>query len=436
MTTFFADFECNQNTTYNQILKRNLLFLSQRACRIRNRDMKTFTLYLLLGFQSAYGQTMTLQEYLKKAAEQNIDLKIDQSRADSISAKAVGLAIPPPMVGLIQMKEQQGTSANGFEISQTIPFPTKLSGDHSARKYEAMSQEENRLSSKKQTLLRAKILYISLWQDQERTELLEQKWNFLQDHIKLSRSTVRSDSFAATHLLKAESDFDFLENDIESSKQNIREKQIQIALFIGADPSSFKAVAIEPVITPLPIITSLEDSHQFRSLNLNLESLKVREFEAKSSWLPDFNFRYKEMGATSMSTRYNESMVGITLPFLFFWEPNSTSKQAHAARLIGEYNLEKQRRSFNSIKMTLLSRAESLKKQIETLNTKLIPRAEKRMRLVHNLAPRDMETLQDHRETMEAFPDLKMKALNLRMQYEESVAELEKFTTDKDLQNE
>lgn len=410
--------------------------MSQRACRIRNRDMKTFTLYLLLGFQSAYGQTMTLQEYLKKAAVQNIDLEIDQSRADSISAKAVGLAIPPPMVGLIQMKEQQGTSANGFEISQTIPFPTKLSGDRSARKYEAMSQEENRLSSKKQTLLRAKILYISLWQDQERTELLEQKWNFLQDHIKLSRSTVRSDSFAATHLLKAESDFDFLENDIESSKQNIREKQIQIALFIGADPSSFKAVAIEPVITPLPIITSLEDSHQFRSLNLNLESLKAREFEAKSSWLPDFNFRYKEMGATSMSTRYNESMVGITLPFLFFWEPNSTSKQAHAARLIGEYNLEKQRRSFNSIKMTLLSRAESLKKQIETLNTKLIPRAEKRMRLVHNLAPRDMETLQDHRETMEAFPDLKMKALNLRMQYEESVAELEKFTTDKDLQNE
>lgn len=411
--------------------------MSQRAYRIRNRVMNILTpLFLLLGFQSAYGQTITLQEYLKKAADQNIDLKIDQSRADSINAKAIGLAIPPPMLGLIQMKEQQGTSANGFEISQTIPFPTKLSGDHSARKYEAMSQEENRLSSKKQTLLRAKILYISLWQDQERTELLEQKRSFLQDHIKLSRSTVRSDSFAATHLLKAESDFDFLENDIESSKQNIREKQIQIALFIGADTSSFKAVATEPEISPLPNITSLEESHQFRSLNLNLESLKAREFEAKSSWLPDFNFRYKEMGATSMSTRYNEFMVGITLPFLFFWEPNSTSKQAHTARLIGEYDLEKQRHSFDSVKITLLSRAESLKKQIETLNTKLIPRAEKRMRLVHNLAPRDMETLQDHRETMEAFPDLKMKALDLRMQYEETVAELEKFTTDKDLQNE
>ena len=150
---------------------------------------KLTTLFLLLGFQSAYAQTITLQEYLKKAADQNIDLKIDQSRADSINAKAIGLAVPPPMLGLIQMKEQQGTSANGFEISQTIPFPTKLASDHSARKYEAKSQEENRLISKKQTLLRAKLLYISLWQDQARTALLEQKRSFLRDHIKLAVSS-------------------------------------------------------------------------------------------------------------------------------------------------------------------------------------------------------------------------------------------------------
>ena len=58
---------------------------------------------------------------------------------------------------------------------------------------------------------------------------------------------------------------------------------------------------------------------------------------------------------------------------------------------------------------------------------KLIPRAEKRMRLVRNQAPRDMETLQDHREIMEAFPDLKLKSLALREQYEEAVSELEKY---------
>lgn len=48
------------------------------------------------------------------------------------------------------------------------------------------------------------------------------------------------------------------------------------------------------------------------------------------------------------------------------------------------------------------------------------------MRLVHNLAPRDMETITDHRETMEAFPNLKMNELDLRQQYEEVISELEK----------
>ena len=49
------------------------------------------------------------------------------------------------------------------------------------------------------------------------------------------------------------------------------------------------------------------------------------------------------------------------------------------------------------------------------------------MALVRNVAPRDMESLQDHRETMEAFPELKLKVLELRGQYEEVVSELVKF---------
>ena len=86
--------------------------------------------------------------------------------------------------------------------------------------------------------------------------------------------------------------------------------------------------------------------------------------------------------------------------------------------MAGEYEFEKQKRILDSDKVILFSRLESLKKQIDNLNNKLIPRAEKRMKLVHNLAPRDMETIQDHRETMETFPDLKLKSLDLRMAYD------------------
>jgi outer membrane protein, heavy metal efflux system len=398
--------------------------------------MKSLLLILIVTSYAvlAQSQELTLEDYLTQVKEQSLDLKIEQAKSDSLDAKSTGLAIPLPMIGYSQMKEQDGSSANGFEINQTIPFPTKLSGDHLARKYEFQSQEESKLNSQKQTLLKAKLSFLLLWQAQERQSLLAEKKEVLQDHIKISRSTARSDSFAAIHLLKAESDLDLLENEIESAKQTVRERRFDMAILTNTDPSLFKFTAVEPKISQIPKVNPIEESHLYKSKLFGLEGLKSKEFEAKSSWLPDFNLRYKEMGATNTSMKYNEVMVGITLPFVFFWEPYSASKQASRERLMGEYNLEKERRSFNLEKIVLISRLESLKKQLDTLNNKLIPRAEKRMKLVHNLAPRDMETLQDHRETMEAFPDLKMKALDFRIDYEKAVADLEKYVSTEDLQ--
>ena len=397
---------------------------------------RVLALILTLSFHVVNAQNLSLEEYLSKVSSANLDLKVNQAKFDSADARSIGLAIPPPMIGFTQLKETDGPTTNGFEISQNIPFPTKLTGDHSSRKYEALAQKENLLSSKNQTLAQAKLLYFSLWYSQEKIALLEEKKSVFQNHIKLSRSTARSDSFSAIHLLKAESELDLLENEIESSQQMMREKQLEAAVFISEDPKTFKITASEPKISEIPQITNTDDSHQLKALKFNVESLKAKEFEAKSSWLPDFNLRYKEMGRTSSMNKSNEVMIGITLPFIFFWEPYSASSQAIKERLMADYEFEKQKRTIDSNKILLLSRAESLKKQIDTLNTKLIPRAEKRMRLVHNLAPRDMETLQDHRETMEAFPELKIKNLDLRMEYEQTISILEKYALEKDTSNE
>ncbi len=390
--------------------------------------MKTILyLFILTACQTIFAETMTLEEYLSKATTENLDLKIDSAKSEAADSKAIGVIIPPPMIGLTQFRESSGSATSGFEISQTIPFPTKLAKDHSARKLEAKMEQENKLGLQSQTRARGKVIYISVWQSQQRLNVLLEKKEVLKDHIKLSKSVARSDSFAAIHVLKAESELDLLENEIESAKQLFHERQIEAALFINADQMHFSLETTEPPLSSLPKINANEETHQLKALEFQLESLKERESEAKSSWFPDLNIRYKEMAATSSSSKYNELMVGITLPFVFFWEPNSASSRASKARLAGEFEFEKQRRLIDSDKTILLSRAESLKRQIDNLKNKLIPRAEKRMKLVHNVAPRDMETIQDHRETMEAFPDLKLKTLELRLDYELAVSNLEKY---------
>jgi hypothetical protein len=122
-------------------------------------------------------------------------------------------------------------------------------------------------------------------------------------------------------------------------------------------------------------------------------------------------------------------MVGATVPFAFFWETNAESGRAAAKRQEGEFLYEKERRRIDSARVTLFERASSLRRQLDQFTNELLPRAEKRMKIVHNLAPRDMETLQDQRETLEAFPDLKLRALDLREQYEKTIMELEKFAS-------
>lgn len=388
-------------------------------------------LFMLLTLMPAYGhadEKISLEQFLRDAQEQNLGLKAEEASALAVKAGSAGIAIPAPMVGLTQMKDQSG-KANNLEFSQSIPFPTKLTSDHNARQYMAEAGKASQSAKERETQAEAKLLYFKLWKAQERSALLREKKSVIEQHLKLSRAATRSDSFLKIHLIKAESDLDLLQNELAQAEQESRERQIEAADFLNRDPNTYRPVAAEFPLAPLPKEETLLRPSQLEVSRLNLEALKSREGEAKSSWLPDFSLRYRKMGGTMMNPRYSEVMVGASLPFIFFWEPNAASGKAAAERQQGEYLFAQASRKVESQRATLLSRATSLKKQIDQFKESLIPRAAKRMGLVHNLAPRDMDTLQDHRETMEAFPELKLKMLDLREQYEEAVAELTKLAS-------
>jgi outer membrane protein TolC len=333
------------------------------------------------------------------------------------------------MVGVTQMRDQSGTS-NGYEVFQTIPFPTKLASDRKARKLEAQAEKEAAHAMQREVIAQARLLFISVWVAQERIKFLKEKRSAIQQHIRLSTASSRSDSSIRIHTLKAESDFDLLENEILEAEQGLKEKQIALAAFAKKDPSQYRPDVQEAPLTEIPTPADLTQSSQLETKRLNVEMLGARESEAKSSWLPDFNLRYRDIGGTPMTAGYKEVMVGATLPFAFFWEPNAKSKSATAEKLKAEAEYHQEKLSIQAKSAALITRAESIKKQLDLIQTKLLPRAEKRMRLVHNLAPRDMESLQAHREGTEEFPELKLKTLDLRMQYEEAVSELLSLTSE------
>lgn len=74
-----------------------------------------------------------------------------------------------------------------------------------------------------------------------------------------------------------------------------------------------------------------------------------------------------------------------------------------------------------------MAKSESLKKQLMTLKVKLIPRAEKRMRLVENLSARSIEGLDTHRMVMLDYLDLRTKELNARNEFEKALIEISRL---------
>lgn len=389
--------------------------------------MKKITL-IFLGYlitQQSFSAEISLEQYLEKVRVSNIDIKLEDEKLKVSESRAVGIRLPSPMASLIQMKEESGGSPNGFEINQQLPFPSKITSEHKIRKLEANAQKKMLIVGINQAVAKAKMAFIELWVAQENISIINQQKNILINHIKLSRSAARSDSFLKLHLLRAQSDLDLLENEIETVKQKLKVKQLSLAELINEDPDTFLPIALEPPMSAIP--KAQESIPQLESMKLTLESFKERESLAKASWLPDFNFTYKKMGSSSMSESYSEIMVGITLPFLYPWQPKAEAQSAGGEKYQAELNYNREKRSIEVKTVALRSMVESLQVQLLNLKNKLIPRAHQRMKIVLNLAPRDMDTIQDHRETMEALPELKRRELDLRMQYEESIIELEKY---------
>lgn len=395
-----------------------------------------FCLVLFFTAQIAYSNELTLINFLDLVKKENLTLKLEKSKIITAHANAIGIRLPSPMFSLIQMNTRTGITTNGFEVSQQIPFPTKLTSDHQSRSLKEEVQNQNLLVSFNTIISKAKRAFIDLWITQEKLQAMLQKKKIIEEHLKLAQSVVRSDSLLKIHLLKAESDLDFLVNEIDSLKQKIQEKQLILSEMANQNYIIFNPIALPPSLSAIPEKIEPELSPQILSLKFNAQNLKEKERKTSLSWLPDFSLKFKRMNESQMASSYNEAMIGLTLPFIYFWQPKSETAAAQSEQLQAELSISKENRMIETKITGLYTKIISVNNQLEKIKNHLLPRAEKRLKIVNNLAPRDMESLQDHRETKEAFPNLKLKELNLKSEYEDAIAELEQYLPNQGLTNE
>lgn len=394
--------------------------------------IKSTFIILMIHFEtvSAGSNTLNLEDFLKKVQTQSPEIQIEKSIQEEFKAKAQGIRIPPPMLGVMNMKDSGGNN-QGFEVTQEIPFPTKIVKEKEVRELEAKAQNKNFSYKKNEIQLEARKAYFDFWKAFEIKKILDEKLAWLKQHVRLSRSIARSDSAGQLHLLATESELDQLDNEILEIQTDLIEKINNLRNFVP----DLQTQNLVPDSTP----RLDEVSQEKNKINLlvvakenDLQSANASKELKKQSYLPDFILRYRSYNGNEMTPRSEEIMIGITLPFVFFGQPQSEISEAAAKQQRAETEVLKAKLSVETQLASLVEKSKFIRQQIENFKDKLIPRAHKRMKLVENLTVRSMEGLDEHRMVMLDYLDLRQKEINSRFELEKINIEILKIVNDQE----
>lgn len=382
---------------------------------------------LLFHFETAFAQanTLNLEDFLRKVQTQSPEIKAEKSLNEEFKAKAQGVRISPPMVGLMNMKDSGGNN-QGFEVTQELPFPSKIIKEKEVRDLEAKTQNVNFFYKKNAILLEARRAYFEFWKSYETKKNLEEKQIWLKNHVKLSRSVARSDSSGQIHLLSVESEADQLENELLEAQTDLVEKTNALKIYVP-DIKTENLIPDSLPKTELATFTISSKSLFVEAKESELKAASAVKDLKKQSYLPDLVLRYRSYNGNDMTPRNEEVMVGVTLPFLFYWQPQSEIAEASARQQRAEVEVQKAYLSIETQLNSLVAKSKAMNQQIENLKNKLIPRAQKRIKLVQNLIVRNMESLDEHRMVMLDYLELRQKEINLRLEFEKINIEILKI---------
>jgi hypothetical protein len=370
-------------------------------------------------------RVLTLEDFLKLVRSESPDLLAEKARVEAALVESEGVRIMPPMVGLMQMR-QGGTSTTGLEVSQELPFPTKISKEKKARELESAAKKEKSRLASTTVLADARSAYVAYWAAWERARIAGEKRAWLKEHVRLVRAATRSESAAQLHSLETEEQADLAENERLAAEAALIEKQAELKIFApslaldGLEPEA-------PKLEPYALVRGGEEP-ALLTRQKELAAKEALEGYKNDTLFPNLFLRLRAFEGNESAPQSQELMVGVSLPFVFSSAPRAEASEAVAERRMAEAELLKTRARLEASRKSLTKKEELLRAQLTNLEEKLLPRARLKTRIISNYATRNIEGLDEHRMVMLSFLDLQSKIVELKEQRENVRAELVRVT--------
>lgn len=320
-----------------------------------------------------------------------------------------------------------------IELMQMVRFPTKLYAESKIAGIQAEHAHHDHLEKINEVLAKLKSVYYELWFVQQNTVLARENIRLMKQFSKIAETKYAVGDASQQDALKARVEVAKMENDLISLRQReLGAKAMLMAILNRAaqDTIGFAVIPEEVVFAPtldtlkaLAIVNRPMVKHDSLGIDENRSVVSL----ARQEYLPDLKFGLEYMSGPLFGTRTWTVSAGITLPFAPWTLGKASGRvqeaQAMTQRSIAIYNTT--RNMVLSNVSELYYKAEASKRQLDTYRTRILPQAQHSLDAsitAYQTGKTDFLMLLDAYRTL---IELRMEYYMLRMQFEQTVAELE-----------
>jgi len=323
-----------------------------------------------------------------------------------------------------------------IELMQMVRFPTKLLSESTIGNIRAEHAHHEHLEIINNVLMKLKSTYYELWFTQQAIVLAQENIRLMEKFVQTAETKYAVGEISQQDVLKARVEVAKIENDlIRLRQQELASKAMLMAILNRAPNDTVGYAVIPEQFVFKPSLDALqkvafENRPMLKHDSLSIDESRTALSLAKQEYLPDLKvgLQYVTRPLTGF-TGWGIS-AGITIP-LAPWTLHKTigrvqEAEAGVRRSIAAYTATKNM-IYSSI-TTLYHKILSYKKQLETYQMRILPEAQRSLEasvIAYQTGRTDFLMLLDAYRTL---VDLRMEYVMLRMQFEQSIAELEWVT--------
>lgn len=354
-------------------------------------------LFLLAAVFQSWAQppssgAMTLADVVAVAKERNPDILA--ARKSWEAARALILPAktwPDPEVGV----EYWGFPKSGlnvgrapekwYDVSQTIPFPGKLSLRGKAASHKARREEELYRSTERDVLAKVKETYFDLLYAGRAIQIFKENVEVMRRFARIAESKYSVGKASQSDVLRAQVELSKMLNMLVTLDQERETLQARFNALLDRHPEEPVVPTQEPPIEPFEYTfadlerMALDNRPEIHAASHHVDHMKAELAASRADYLPDTMIQYSRR---TMEGRRPDAvaMFKLNVP-LWFWRQSSLVKSVKSEKDHADAMLRSARAMTRYETKEFLVHVQTSRRLIDLYKTTVLPQAEQSLRV-------------------------------------------------------